>query len=339
MPISASSYRLKRFRDSRDPDFAAALLLYVRNTPSPIRTDTNEIAYWLDHFEKTLANDFYAFGFYRDNNLVGFAEAAYFAQECLFVLDYLVIDVGSRRNNVFFEFVDHLKQYCENLHPEYRYAVVEVCYGPGQTYPSQEARLLARLLKMQGFRIARAPYFQPRMKLADAESEMRADLLIYSSANLERIRTETYLAIVRTIYYAYYAPWQAIVPEPPGDYKKHLDGLYSEIESELGKRQTVILNGHKTLLSEAQTRPAIALHRVTSFSIQGLLVIVLLTAGMLGLKVMFRLSNASFTAIYALAVISFFAVAAIVSKSAHTVFLELLSVGKHFLSKRTRSSF
>jgi len=75
------------------------------------------------------------------------------------VFDYLVIDKGSRRNNVFFEFVDHLKRYLEEAHPEYRYAVVEVCYGPGQRYPSPEACLLTRLLKVQGFLVARGAIF------------------------------------------------------------------------------------------------------------------------------------------------------------------------------------
>ena len=80
---SGSSYRLKRFQSSRDPEFAAALMVYVRNTQPQIRTETNEITYWLDHFAARFGNDFYVFGFYLDEEVVGFAEAAYFREEQL----------------------------------------------------------------------------------------------------------------------------------------------------------------------------------------------------------------------------------------------------------------
>jgi len=39
MAIASSTYRLKRFVSARDPGFAEALLLYVRNTPAAERTE------------------------------------------------------------------------------------------------------------------------------------------------------------------------------------------------------------------------------------------------------------------------------------------------------------
>jgi hypothetical protein len=178
MSSGETSYRLMRFRSSRDPDFAAALLLYLRNTQAPVRTDTNEIAYWLDTFAKKFGTPFYAFGFYRDGQLVGYAEGAYLRDERLVVLDYLVIDEVHRRSNVFFELVDHLKRYIESEHPDYRYATVEAGYGPGQKTPTQESVLLTRLLKIQGFRVVRAPYYQPRLSLGDAENEMAGNFAL-----------------------------------------------------------------------------------------------------------------------------------------------------------------
>ena len=65
---------------------------------------------------------------------------------------------------------------------------------------------MTRLFKMQGFRVIRAPYRQPRLVLEDAESEMCADLLIYSTNSLERLRTDTYLSIVHAIYYLLLPP-------------------------------------------------------------------------------------------------------------------------------------
>jgi hypothetical protein len=329
-----SSYRLKRFTSSRDPDFAAALLIYVRNTPANIRTDTNEITYWLDQFSAKFGDEFYVFGFYRDRELVGYAEAAYLREERLIAFDYLTLDEAYRRNNVFYEFVDHLKRYLENEHPEYRYAVAEITYGPNQQYPSQESRLRTRLFKLQGFKVIRAPYYQPRMELDDPESEMKADLLIFSTADLEKLRTETYLSIVHTIYYKYYLRWDSIVPDATNAYKKHLDELYSRIKASLRKKQMIPVNGHKTILPTTSKKPVITLHRIVSFALQALTVIILLTAAMLGLKAAFNLSNTSFAAIYALAISSFMAVAGIVSKEARSVFTEFVALAKFVLRRR-----
>lgn len=333
-----ASYKLKRFLSSRDPDFAAALMIYVRNTPANIRTDTNEITYWLDEYAEKFGDVFHVFGFYRDRQLVGYAEAAYFREERLIALDYITIDSAHRRNNVFFEFVDQLKQYFEDSYPEYRYAVAEVTYGSGQQYPSQESRLMARLLKLQGFHVIRAPYYQPRLMLEDAESEMQADLLIFSTSELESIRVDTYLSIVHTLYYKYYLRWKSVIPATVEGYRKHLDGLYSKICSGVKRKKNIAVNGHSVILQTPRRKPVVTLHRIVSFSLQALLLIILLTAAMLGLKAAFNLSNASFAAIYILAISSFMAVAGIVSKEARIIFSEFVSLAKFFSRKRIGDS-
>jgi hypothetical protein len=335
MALSQSSYKLKRFLNSRDPDFAAALMIYVRNTPSEARTDTNEISYWLGEFSRKFGHDFYVFGFYRDRHLVGFAEAAYFNDSRLIMLDYIVLAENHRTNNVFYEFVDQLKNYLERAHPQYRYAVAEVCYGPSLEYPSSASSLLTRLLKLQGFRVIQARYYQPRLMIDYMESEMRADLLIYSATPIDQMRADTYLSIVRTIYYQYYLAWKAVAPETVDAYKRHLNDLYSKIESSLKRKTVVPVNGHQIVLAAPKKVTAMTIHRIVSFSAQALSVIVLLTTALLGLKVAFGLSSWSFTAIYALSLLSFLAVAGIVSKNARIMFSEVVAVAKFVFRKKS----
>lgn len=338
MTSSRSSYRLKRYLSSRDPDFAAALMIYVRNTPANIRTDTNEITHWLDKFTDKFGDVFHVFGFYRDRQLVGYAEGAYFREERLIALDYITIDSAHRRNNIFFEFVDQLKQYFEQTYPEYRYGVAEVTYGAGQQYPSQESRLMIRLLKLQGFHVIHAPYFQPRLMLDDAESEMRADLLIFSTTQMDSIKVDTYLSIVHTLYYKYYLPWKSVVPATTEAYEAHLDELYSKILSGLKRKKSIPVNGHSLILQTPRRKPVITVHRIVSFSLQALLLIILLTAAMLGLKAVFNLSNASFAAIYVLAISSFMAVAGIVSKEARDIFAQFVLLAKFFSRRKIGDS-
>jgi len=337
MAIASSTYRLKRFVSSHDPGFAEALLLYVRNTPAAERTESNEIAFWLEEFGKGHDCVFYVFGFYKDEQLVGFAEVGYFFAEHLLVFDYLVLDAEQRRNNVFYEFVDHLRRYLEGAHPEYRYAVAEVCYGPNEQNPWPQARLIVRLLKLQGFHVVHAPYFQPRLLLDDPESEMRADLLIYSAAAIEKLRVETYLAIVRAIYFKYYLPWNCGILEDANAYEGHLKDVYAKIDMSLKGKQTIVVNGHKLLLDAPDKKPQMRMHRVVAFTTQSLVVIVLLTAVMLGLRKAFTLSDTSFASIYVLAVCSFVALAGIVSKQARAIFSEVLEFARQVWPRATKS--
>jgi hypothetical protein len=313
MAMASSSYRLKRFVSSHDPEFAEALLLYVRNTPAAERTESNEIAFWLEEFGKAHDCIFYVFGFYRDAQLVGFAEAGYFFAERLLVSDYLVLDAEQRRNNVFYEFVDHLKRFLEAAHPEYRYAVAEVCYGPSEQLPWPQARFITRLLKLQGFHVVHAPYYQPRLLLDDPESEMRANLLIYCAGGIDNLRVETYLSIVHAIYFKYYLPWNCGISKAAQLYEHHLKEVYAKIQASLDGKHTIPVNGHKLVLNAPERRPPARLHSVVSFTIQALTAIVLLTAVLLGLRYAFRLSDASFSSVYVLAVCSFIALAGIVS--------------------------
>jgi hypothetical protein len=337
MPSNVS-YKLKHFTNTFDPDFAAALLIYTRNTASNIRTDTNEITYWLNNFRSSFEDDFYVFGFYRNKQLVGFAEVAYFYAERLFIIDYIVIDEASRRNNVFYEFVDQLKCYLEGEHPDYRYGVAEVTYGSGEQIPSPESCLISRLLKLQGFRIICAPYFQPRLMFDDIESEMKADLLIYSATRLERINSDTYLNIVKALYYKYYLRWKSIIPDSNDAYKKHLDALYLKIESNIKNKKTLIVNGHQSVLKSPSKKSVLTVNKIILFSLQGLIVVILLTAAMLGLKRAFNLSNTSLITIYIISIASFMAVAGLVSKEAREIFREFTELAKFFSRRKLDSS-
>jgi hypothetical protein len=334
MSSSTSSYRLKRFLTSKDPDFASALLIYVRYTPPSIRSDSREITYWLDHFTNSFGDSLYIFGFYRNKQLVAYAQATYFPEEYLYFIDYVTIDERHRGNNVFFELVEQMKQYLENAHPEYRYGVTEVMNEPGQDRPSPAKKSLIRLLKLCGFRVIHAPYFQPRLMLNDSESELLGSLLIYCPSALDKIRSETYLSILHTLYYEHYLRWQGIEPGSKGAYKKHLNALYSKIEANIRDKATLVVNGYREVLPSLEKPPVMTRHRILSFSFQALSGIVLLTGTMLGLKWLFNLSNTSFAVIYGLAISSFVAVSGLVSKEARAMFGEFGSLAKYFFGRR-----
>jgi hypothetical protein len=329
MTVPLVSYQLRRFETSADPDFANALALYVRLTPPNSRTETAEISHWVDHFKSTFGNDFYVFGFYLNGQLVGFAEAAYFSAARLIVLDYLVIDEFHRKHNVFFEFVDHLRRFLESSHAEYRYAIAEVCYDGGSEAPTRDAVLRSRLLRLQGFRRVRALYIQPRLLIGSVETGPRADLLLFAPAPIETIPTETYLQLVRAIYYDYYLAWKTVLPNELIDYRRHLDETYAKVVKSTRTQQAIRVNGHS--MNAPSERPSV--HRVVSFVGQAVAVILLMLAGLLGLKSLFHLSDRAVLVLASTTVVSFIALAGIVSRNARSVFREVLGVVRAAIRK------
>lgn len=335
MPDVKSSYELRRFTTSTDADLEAALRLYVKNTPSNIRTDKAEIIYWLERFSKEFQDEFYVFGFFHNRKLIGYAEAAYFRLEHIFALDYLVVDEPFRRAGAFNEFVDSLRIYLEDAHPDYKYGFAEVAQSTDNGGPSSENPLV-RLLTMQGFRAINAPYYQPRLTHDDIESEIRAHLLIYTTSPLQRIHAETYLKVVHTIYYKYYLRWNTMEPATIDEYQKHLDWLFTTIKSKIGKRKTIAIeNDHPSRQLSPAHKPMFPVNKLVWFVAQAALVIAVLTAILLGLRSAFNISEVFLFTAFILAVLTFFAVAGIKDKNARSLFGELVALVKYYLDRQT----
>jgi hypothetical protein len=239
------TYRLKRFQSASDSGFSEALMLYAHHIPPQLRTDTNEIARWLESYSLEFEDKFMVYGFYANRNLVGYAQLAHFKAECLLVVDYLVIDQRYRKHNIFFEFTEHLRtaMRAENLLIDY--TVAEVGYVAEDGEPNDYGKLLLRLLGMLGFGVVQAPYLQPQLGYENFESEIPATLLIFSGDffRVTTLKRDTYLKIVRTIYFKHYERWYSIYQDRHKEYHEQLTRLYNEIEKRIGSNTEIIVNG------------------------------------------------------------------------------------------------
>lgn len=334
---SGRTYRLLRFTSPDDRGYAEALRVYLRNIPPTLRTDTNEIGHWLQHFADDGDDRFYVFGFLIDGASVGFAEVAYFARGETFVVDYLVVDPRHRGNNTFYEFIAQLTANLEQEHPEYRYVLAEVSrMTDGKS--NEENELVVRLLKMQGFKVVQAPYVQPRLGIKHAEAEMRADLLILCRENLSSLRRETYLDLVRMLYFDYYARWYSIRSSETDEYHTYLTSLYERMADAV-PGDSVVVNGHRTLLQPAAPTEDPMHKTLIDFTAKTLLVLVFFTAALLFLKKTFALTDTSFAAMYVLALLSLFAIMGVLSPQARNIFYRMLAFVRELiplLQKKTK---
>jgi hypothetical protein len=244
----SSTYTLRRIASSKDPTLVEALAVYTAEIAPTFTTDTNEIVHWLDHYEETFGDSLLVFSLAVRRRIVGFAHMVYFRSEQIVVFDYLVIAQAYRKNNVFFEFVEQIREYFRARSWPVRWIAVEVALTY-QPRPDAPAALLIRLLKLEGFRVAKAPYYSPLLNFHNLESEMAAVLLLSGDAGISRIKRETYLRIVTTIYYKHYLRWYSIYPtEEQKERARRISILERQIQDSLGHTKSVELNGHGLLM-------------------------------------------------------------------------------------------
>ena len=327
----ARSYRLVRFTSPHERGFAAAVDIYIRNTVPRVRTDSREIAYWLEHFSEESEDSFYVFGFLLNEKPIGFAMSAYFSDRQFFIIDYVVIDEPYRKHSTFYEFVDQITSFLQAAQPAYRYGVAEICRLSDSDEPSDSSRAMIRLLKMQGFSVIRASYTTPRLGLDEFEAEMRADLLIVGREKLESLHVETYAAIVKTLYFGYFERWYSIYADDAAQYHRYLEELYAAV-MRVAPRPRVQINGYKSLMPTSTPPPAS--HReILGFTARALVCIAVFTAGLFWLKQFLSLSDSSFVSIYLLVLLTVFGIMAVVSRDARLVFYRIATLVREVLSQ------
>lgn len=246
-----STYEIKRFKNSKNVEFLKALKLYSENIEPTFRTDTKEIMFWVENFHSKYEDYFFVLGFYLNETLIGFTELAYFINEKLVIVDYLVIDKNFRKNNTFYEFINKIEEFLLHENLMIDFIVAEVgCYFEN-TEPPEASKNIIRLLKMSRFGVVKCKYYVPRLGLNNYESEMIAVLMLYSPDKITQIKKETFLKIINAIYYKYYFRWYDIFlkENESKDYKNMLDTLMTRIKKNINKTETIEINGYSNVFS------------------------------------------------------------------------------------------
>jgi N-acetylglutamate synthase-like GNAT family acetyltransferase len=233
-------YELKQFKSSRNKDLTRALALYSRNIEPFLRTDTREIIYWLDEYPLRHTDQFIILGLYLNEMVIGYAQLAYFAEERLIFVDYIVVEKEFRKNNTFYEFVEEIKEFITAESIEFDFILAEVG-GFDNKEPSAATKNLIRLLKMTGFGVVKTNYHHPRLGKANYESEFQSILMLYTPSEVKHIKKETYLSFLKTIYFKHYQRWYAnfFDEKDNAEYSNSLIKLFEKSQENLKKKETI----------------------------------------------------------------------------------------------------
>src|SRR6187402_1119639 len=243
----SASYSIKEIKSTSDANYAGAIAIYATHTPPSLRTDTNEIGHWLNHYNKRFDDRFHVLAFFINSDLAGYCQLVHLRDHDLIVIDYITIDDKYRGGyNVFFEFAEHVKAFIRKNYPDHRYVAVEIA----PLRDDAEARYgfaLMRLLKMVGFGVVDAPYVQPQLGYRNPETELQGALLLYPKPINGSLPRDAYLKVVHSIYYQHYVRWYGVHGEEyERKYRAIVDKLYKKLDGQV-KKESVVVNGIRHL--------------------------------------------------------------------------------------------
>lgn len=336
----ATTYKLRRFRNSKDKGFVNALSIYTKYFDSKSMTDTNEIIFWLDKDYKDFGDCFYCFGLINDNEIIGYAQLAYFKSEKIVFVDYIAIDDKHRRSDAFFIFIYKIKEFLENEKIQYNHILAEIVIDSHSKEPSNESKILIRLLKICGFGVIKTTYFQPRLGIYNKESDTNAILMVRSNveeSKIEFIKKDTFLQFINTIYYKHYKRWYSIYEETVDEYDKVLQNGYSIIEKDLKKKKEFIaVNGYKHLFEPEKSNNTDSNTNVNKsliYVIIGLSITVILTFILVLIMTEYKISLYVILLLFILILVSFLGILSIFMQPAHKIFNRFFNIFKFLLHK------
>lgn len=270
--IEATVYKLKRFTSSSDKDFVKALKIYIENTDPNIVISTNEICHGVDFYNERFTDaDFTAVGLYLNKVLIGYCQFVYFKEEQLVFIDYLVIEKNYRGNNTFYSFIEKIREYFDvkSYYPSYFVTEVSLQGAMNESEYTSKTRNLIRLLKMNNFGVIGSPYFQPMLGLSNYESNLQAVLMLYPAEEHRVIKKETFLMMLKTIYFKHYERWYTMVAlneKDTKDYSLHLYDLFGKINEKLKNTPSIKLNSYSdTFYEKGVSKPERAPKKVLYF--------------------------------------------------------------------------
>lgn len=235
-----SSFKIKRIQSSTERDFVKALKIYNDTIPVEIKTDTNEITYFVDLKEKR-EREMYFFCLYYNNSVIGYIEAAYLLKTKTIVIDYIAMDKEYRINGIFYPLFSLFQQYFSDNLIDYDYILSEVSLRTIEEHVDDESYYNRTLLKLEDFRLLDINYPQPKLGSQNIESNFNMGLMIKTKHPILELKTETVINIIKNIYYDHYYDWyQTFMNEDESKhYHNHLDILMSGIDSESSEQKYI----------------------------------------------------------------------------------------------------
>ena len=229
-------FAIKRIAKETDNGYIQALRVYNDIIPVETRTNTNEIVHWLKKDDTNTLFKTMLFILYLDEEVIGFSMMSYIVANKIIVIEYLALKPQYRINSVFLSYIGLLQDYLRECNIEVSYYVTDISNKGAGKNVDKESKLFRKLICLEGFGRINSIYYTPPLGLTNYESEFESFLYIKTNDNIKQISRETYLDIVRAIYYDYYYEWYKdflLNEEVLNEYKQKIDSCFAFVKKNI----------------------------------------------------------------------------------------------------------
>jgi hypothetical protein len=234
-------------RNARSERLADFLLIYVQHFGPEHRTETNELLEFLaaPPSDRTIIY----FGLTYNEQPCGFATFMYYPDGPIGIVDHLVIAPNLRGYGAFFGFCDLITGYLERRRLAFDHIVAEVMLNERSLAATIKPMLLVRLMRLVGFRVAKARYWAPDPTIVVDPDRCKAALLFASQPERDELPVSEFLRLVELIYRVHYARWyeRTMTAQQFDAYRLAADGLLDKVRTAVGAEREIVLNGMKNL--------------------------------------------------------------------------------------------
>lgn len=237
-----SSFSIKPIHTVLDKDYIKSLHIYNSTTPVNIKTNSNEITYWLSHTNNKF--QLYVFSLFIGKVNVGFAMTAYLKDLKILVIDYIAITEKYKNNTVFLSFFTLVQLYFNNIQLDINYFIVEISNKNSGTDVDKESIMFLKFLCLEDFKKIEMEYESLPLGLNNTESKFNAFLYLKSVDVQHALEKDTFIHFISALYLDYYLEWY----KPfftNSDYDEYNNGIKTALEQlskTLGKCKSVPLS-------------------------------------------------------------------------------------------------
>lgn len=242
MACIENTFSIKRITKSTDESYIEALKIYNETTPVDIKTNSNEITYWLDNPTFSTKFELLLFALYLDGKVVGFAMLSYLTERRVLVHDYLQLKDFYRVNAAFFAFISLIYTYANSEGYKTNFYVTEIGNKNEGKEVDKESVLFHKLLCLEGFGFVNAKHRVLPLGADNHESNYDAWIYIKKSGDtMASIARDTFLSIVKGIYFDYYETWYSVFLNAADmdSFRKSINWNLEEVEKKIGTSSTL----------------------------------------------------------------------------------------------------
>lgn len=231
------SFSIERINNTHSTEYYEAIKIYNSTTPIEIKTPTNELSMWINNPSESNPFRVYAFVLFSNDNVIGLAFYVYIKETKIIIDEYMALNDDYRHPKLMLIYEDLIRHYFHECGIDISYYITEISNKNGGKSINKESAISREVLCVDNYGKVLAQYYTLPIGIKNHESSFDAFLYIKTTEKINTISSETFLNIVKSIYYDYWLPWYEPIlnADEMICYKENVRSIYNRIAKAASK--------------------------------------------------------------------------------------------------------